>query len=153
MFCKMCYIQNCSDRDNNKESYIRLTDNEFKTRYNQHKSSFKLVHRNKDTKLSEHIWELKDRNIGHIIQWEIIKKDKPYTPEKKRVQSFFGRKISNFNQSSLPKQKKRDFLSLRVPKTFLAVKCKHKPPAIIHSYLKRAARARNSGVMANQNLN
>ena len=32
--------------------------NEFKTRYNQHKSLFKLVHSKKDTKLSEHILEL-----------------------------------------------------------------------------------------------
>ena len=63
----------------NQESYIGLTDNEFKTRYNQHKSLFKLVHRKKDTK---HIWELKDRNIEHTIQWEIIKKVRPYTPEK-----------------------------------------------------------------------
>ena len=59
----------------NQESYIGLTDNEFKTRYNQHKSSFKLVHRKKDIKLSEHIWELKDKNIEHTIQWEIIKKN------------------------------------------------------------------------------
>ena len=51
----------------NQESYIGLTDNELKTRYNQHKSSVKLMHRKKDTKLSEHIWELKDRNIEHTI--------------------------------------------------------------------------------------
>ena len=66
----------------NQESYIGLTDNEFKTRYNRHKSPSKLMHRKKDTKLSEHIWELKDRNIKHTIQWEIIKKVRLYTPEK-----------------------------------------------------------------------
>ena len=82
----------------NQESYIGLTDNEFKTRYNQHKSSVKLVHRKIDTKLSEHIWELIDRNIEHTIQWEIVKKKSQtiYT-RKKRVQTLFGRKISNFN--------------------------------------------------------
>ena len=54
----------------------------------------------------------------------------PYIAGKMRVQTLFGRKISNFNQSSLSKQKKGDFLSLRAPKTFPAVKRKHKPPAI-----------------------
>ena len=72
----------------NEESYIGLTDNEFKTRYNQDKSSFKPVHRKKDTKLSEHIWELKDRNIEHTIQWEIMKKSQTIYTRKKRVQTL-----------------------------------------------------------------
>ena len=104
-------------------------------------------------KLSELIWELKDRNIEHTIEWEIIKKSQTIYTRKKRVQTLFGRKISNFNQSSLPKQKRGYFLSLRAQKTFPAVKRKHKPTTITHSHLKRAARARNSGVMANQDLN
>ena len=81
---------------NNQESYIGLTDNEFKTRYNQHKSPFKLVHKKKDTKLIEHIWELKDRNIERTIQWEIIEKVRPYTLEKKHVETLFGRKNIKF---------------------------------------------------------
>ena len=76
-------MQGYSDRDNkDQESYIGLTDNEFETRYNQYKTSIKLVHRKKDTKLSEHIWELRDKNVEYTIPWEIIKKVKPYTPEK-----------------------------------------------------------------------
>ena len=122
----------------NQESYIGLTDNEFKTRYNQYKSPFKLVHKKKDTKLIEHIWELKDRNIERTIQWEIIQKVRPYTLEKKHVETLFGRKTSNFKQSSLLKQKKGYFLSLRAQKVFPAVKRKHKPPAITHSHHKRA---------------
>ena len=61
---------------------------------------------------------------------------------KKRVQTSFGRKISNFNQSSLNKRK-RFLLS--------HVNTNHRP--LPTSHLKRAARAQNSGVMANQDLN
>ena len=59
------YKTSVTETTKNQESYIGLTDNEFKTRYNQHKSSFKLVHRKKDTKLREDIWELKGKNIEH----------------------------------------------------------------------------------------
>ena len=80
----------------NQESYIGLTDNEFKTRYNQHKSSLKLVHRKKDTKLSEHIWELKYRNIEHTVQWEIIKKKSDHIHQKKARANFVWKKNIKF---------------------------------------------------------
>ena len=80
-------------------------------------------------------WELKDKNIEHTIQWEIIKKFS-HIHQKNREHTLFGRKISNFDQSSFPEQKK----------TFPAIKRKHKPSAITHSHLKRAAQARISGV-------
>ena len=37
---------------NNQETYIGLTENEFKTRFNLHKSSFKLEHKRTSTTLS-----------------------------------------------------------------------------------------------------
>ena len=67
---------------NNKETYIALTENTFKTRYNLHKSSFKLKHKKSATWLSKHIWELKN-NIDHRIEWGIVKKVIPMTPDKK----------------------------------------------------------------------
>ena len=39
---------------NNKETYTGLTENTFKTRYNLHKSSFKLEHKKSARGLSEH---------------------------------------------------------------------------------------------------
>ena len=95
-------------------------------------------------------WELKER-ISNISNGKSLKKVKPYIPEK--ACKLVWKKNINFNQSSLPEQKKGVFLLLRAQKTFPAVKRKHKPPAITHSHLKRAARASNSEVMANQNLN
>ena len=56
---------------NNQETYIGITENEFKTRFNLHKSSFKLE--NKRT-LSEHVWKLTNKNINFNIKWEDVKK-------------------------------------------------------------------------------
>ena len=44
---------------NNQETYIGPTGNEFKTRFNLHKSSFKLEHKRTSTSLSDHISKLK----------------------------------------------------------------------------------------------
>ena len=40
---------------NQKDTYVGITENEFKTRYNQHTSSFRLLHKNSTITLSEHI--------------------------------------------------------------------------------------------------
>ena len=48
-----------------QDTYIGVTENEFKTRYNQHTSSFKFEHRSSTTTLSEHIWKLKKNKIDH----------------------------------------------------------------------------------------
>ena len=59
-----------------QETYIGLTENEFKTRFNLHKSSFKLEHKRTTTTLSDHITD-------YIIKWEIIKNVKPYATGEK----------------------------------------------------------------------
>ena len=58
------------------ETYIGLTQNSFKTRYNLHTSSFKLVHQRKNTALSEHIWKIRERNNTFKITWKILKQTK-----------------------------------------------------------------------------
>ncbi|GFS24376.1 hypothetical protein ElyMa_003414000 [Elysia marginata] len=64
-------------KTNKQETYT------FKTRYNEHKSSFKLEHKKASTSLSEHIWALKDKNIDYKKERQILKKTRPYTPGKK----------------------------------------------------------------------
>ena len=66
-----------------QETYIGQTENEFKTRFNLHKSSFKLEHQRNTTTLSDHIWKLKKKNTDFNIKWEIIKNVKPYAPGEK----------------------------------------------------------------------
>ena len=68
---------------NNQETYIGLTENEFKTRFNLHKSSFKLEHKRTSTTLSDHVWKLKKNNINFNISWQVVKRVKPFAPNNK----------------------------------------------------------------------
>ena len=68
---------------NRQETYNGLTDNEFKTRFNLHKSSFKLEHQKSNTSLSEHIWNLKNKKAEDNVEWKMLKQLKPYAPNKK----------------------------------------------------------------------
>ena len=68
---------------NNQETYIGLTENEFKTRFNLHKSSFKLEHKRTSTTLSDHIWKLKKKNINFNITGQVVKRVKPFAPGNK----------------------------------------------------------------------
>ena len=63
-----------------EDIYIGITENEFKTRYNQHTSSFRLSHKSSATSLSEQIWKLKENNTDHTVTWKILEKAQPYTP-------------------------------------------------------------------------
>ena len=76
---EVCRVDNSS-----KETYVGLCDTEFKTRYNNHKSSFKLEHKKHQTELSKHIWKLKEQNLKYNLKWKIIKKCKTYSNTSKR---------------------------------------------------------------------
>ena len=66
---------------NNQGTYIGL--NEFKTRFNLHKSSFKLEHKRTSTTLSDHVWKLNKKNINFNIKWQVVKRVKPSAPSNK----------------------------------------------------------------------
>ena len=69
---------------NNQETYIGLTENELKTRFNLHKSSVKLEHKRTSTTLSDHVWKLKkEKNINFNIEWQVVKRVKPFAPSNK----------------------------------------------------------------------
>ena len=62
------------------ETYIGMTKDPFKTRYRNHTKSFRLRKYETETKLSEHIWEIKDRGNDFSVQWKIIDRGKRYSP-------------------------------------------------------------------------
>ena len=47
---------------NKQETYIGLTENKFKVRFNIHKSFLKLEHKRTATTLDNHVWKLKMKN-------------------------------------------------------------------------------------------
>ena len=70
-----------------QETYIGLTENEFKTIFNLRKSSFKLEHKRTTTTLSDHIWKLKKKNTE-------IKNVMPYAPGEKICKLCLQKKMS-----------------------------------------------------------
>ena len=79
---------------NNHETYIGLIENEFKTIFKLHESSFKVEHKRTSTTLSEHIWKLKNKNIHFNIKWEVFKKVKPFAPSHKVCKLCLQEKLS-----------------------------------------------------------
>ena len=67
----------------NQETYIGLTENQFKTRFNLHKSSFKLEHKRTLTTLRDHVWKLKKKYINFNIKRQVVKRVKPFAPSNK----------------------------------------------------------------------
>ena len=53
----------------NLETYIGLTENKFKTRFNLHKSSFKSELKRTSTTLSDSVWKLKEQK--HQLQCQM----------------------------------------------------------------------------------
>ena len=66
--------------------YIGACDTEFKKRWYNHKSSFKLEHKRTDTELSKYIWKLREDNITFNLSWKILKQANSYSNTSKRCQ-------------------------------------------------------------------
>ena len=61
-----------------KHMCMGLTENSFKTRLANHKTSFNSFDKRNATELSKYVWELKNRNIHYTIKWKLLKRAKPY---------------------------------------------------------------------------
>ena len=61
------------------ESYVGLTETEFKTRYTNHKASFNHSSKRNTTELSKYIWQLKDSNTDFELKWNILEHAKAYS--------------------------------------------------------------------------
>ena len=70
--------------DNTTETYVGLTENEFKTRYRNHTASFRHEKYKNSTELSKYIWTLKDKNIDYDISWRILSNNTVYNSSNKR---------------------------------------------------------------------
>ena len=75
------------------EKYIGLTATAFKTRYNNHLASFRQASKRHSTKLSGHIWKLKDANTDFSIKWRIIKQANDYSTATKRCNLCISEKF------------------------------------------------------------
>ena len=62
------------------QTYVGLTGNSFKTRFANHKSSFRDPNNRLSTDLSKHIWHLRDAKLEFKITWKILKQAAPFNP-------------------------------------------------------------------------
>ena len=58
-----CLIYKASVNTTTNKYYYGTCENTFKERYNNHKCSFRNKSPEKNTELSQYLWELKDENI------------------------------------------------------------------------------------------
>ena len=74
------YKCNIKSEDLNKEAnYIGLTEGTFKTRFYQHRNSFKYESKANSTALSKFYWELKNSGSQDIeLHWSVVDHANPY---------------------------------------------------------------------------
>ena len=64
---------------NSSMTYIGLTGDSFKTRFNGHTATFRKRESNMST-LSTHVWDMEDKEVDYDIKWKIRKKAMMYKP-------------------------------------------------------------------------
>ena len=98
--------------------YIGKTSTEFTVRYRNHKKAFKNKKYIKNCELSKKVWELKDANISHKIDWKIRKQAGSYKPGNQ----FCNLCIEEIHQIIFYNEKE----SLLNTRNELYKKCRHK---------------------------
>ena len=63
---------------NETRTYIGNTGGTFKERHRNHTKSFRHQKYENETELSKYIWELKKKNVEHVIKWDIMKKSNTF---------------------------------------------------------------------------
>ena len=110
------YQATVTRKDNNTtETYIGLTENDFKTRYRNHTASFRHAKHRNSTELSKHIWTLKDNNIKHFISWRILSSHSPYNSSSKRCNLCLKEKFLIICRPELSTLNKRNELVSSCP--------------------------------------
>ena len=107
----LIYQATITRKDNSTtEMYIGLTKNGLKTRYRNHTASFQHTKHRNSTKLSKHIWTLKENNIDHFILWHILSSRSPYNNASKRCNLCFKEKLLIIHQPELSSLNKHNEL-------------------------------------------
>ena len=119
------YQATVTRNDNNTtETYIGLTENDFKTRYRNHTASFRHSKHRNSTELSKHIWTLKDNNIEHFISWRILSSHSPYNSSSKRCNLCLKEKFLIIYRPKLSTLNKRNEL---------VSSCRHRNKALLRN--------------------
>ena len=104
--------------------YYGIASGPFKPRYRNHTKSFNNRQYEHDTKLSEFVWKLKDRDINYTVKWEIVSNASPYRAGSNRCNLCVSEKvvIARCNHKGLLNKR-----------TELLNKCRHKNKFMLES--------------------
>ena len=80
--------------NNPPKIYFGLSEGTFKSRYQQHMTSFRYAGKRQATRLSEYIWGLKDNGIQYSIKWEIARRSRPYKCRSRHCDLCASEKVS-----------------------------------------------------------
>ena len=98
---------------NTVETYVGLTVTSFKSRYTNHKASFKIESKRNATELGKHVWDLKDDNL----EWSTLCCAPHYSSTRNDVNLCITEKLLNFcKPENATLNKQNDLVS----------KCRHK---------------------------
>ena len=75
--------------------YYGSCGTEFKSRYSNHKQSFKFKGKKHATELSKAIWNVKDAGETHFMKWSIIERVPPYQYDSKTCQLCLAEKVAS----------------------------------------------------------
>ena len=75
---KVIYVASVSTQDGT-EHYTGLTGGTFKKRWYKHNGDFEDRERENSTRLSAHIWKLKEEDKPYEINWEIMDRATTYS--------------------------------------------------------------------------
>ena len=103
--------------EQNYRIYYGTAEGEFKTRYNNHKYSFRDRKNINERELSKYIWQLNDKNIDFNLKWEIGAFTSPYKCGTRRCDLCLTEKLSIIRAHPLIILNKR---------TELISKCRHR---------------------------
>ena len=114
---------------NNKQQskvHCGIKETEFKTRFNNHKKSFRHRRNEKDTELSRYIWELKDKHMEYQIRWSIARISSGYNPEMKSCNLCLLEELllCNFSDKS----------RLTIKQLDLVPRCRHENKYMLKNY-------------------
>ena len=107
----LIYHATVTRKDNGTiETYIGLTENDFKTRYRNHTASFRHTKHRNSTELSKHIWTLKANNFNHFISGRILSSRSHYISANKRCNFCLKEKLLIIRRPELSSLNKRNEL-------------------------------------------
>ena len=100
------------------ESYVGLTDTDFKARFANHNQSFRNVVHSNQTELSKYVWRLKNAKVNYSIAWKILGRARAYSNSTKEMQLMYTREIF-YNLSSRARHAQQ---TIRISKRLSACK-------------------------------